>query len=178
MKLELTFVVFFSFVISVRASKIVQCESVEYFRMMPDWDEEESCLMANLTVISSPGVTISETVDNSIPGLNFDGNKNIKYLPSQIFKTLPQLTMLSAYSCSIKSISKESFENLSSLRCLWLSGNRITKVSSDTFDGLKLLELLDLSKTILFPFDCSLRFDSFRFELHKISERSNVRTVL
>jgi Leucine rich repeat len=126
----------------------VACEVVMKFRMLPDWDEESTCMMDNVTVIETRGVVISSVNDESVPGLTFDDNKNIFFLPSAIFKALPKLKMLSAYSCSIAAVFRENFENLTDLKCLWLSGNRINKIFSDTFQDLTSLELLDLSKKI------------------------------
>lgn len=88
-------------------------------------------------IISSAGLVAST--------LTLSSNRNIAYLPREVFKNFPDLSTYLAASCSIKTISNENFENLKNLTTLNLSDNKITKIDSGTFGGIRNLVTVDLS---------------------------------
>lgn len=126
----------------------IACETIEN----NDWFDTpvgtvKTCLMRETTVINEADVTIA-TNDESIGGLSLYSNRKIKFLPVQVGEKLPNLLGYSAYSCSIKTISKENFAGLNKLKVLYLNGNQIEKVNRNTFEGLVSLEDVRLCKKI------------------------------
>lgn len=101
------------------------------------------------TTINKPNVIIAPG-DESIKGLRIDYNNKIFYLPIKVGENFPNLLGYSAYSCSIKDISRANFYGLSKLKFLSLGSNRIEKIASDTFSDLTDLERLALRKNSFF----------------------------
>lgn len=108
--------------------------------------------MIYITSIDSPDFTISAEKDESVLGLNLGGNKNIFYLPNDVYKIFPSLIVYGAHLSSIQQISKRNFVNMSKLKGLFLQRNQIEIIENNTFDDLTSLEDLDLSKKIPFNF--------------------------
>lgn len=98
------------------------------------------------TVINDIGFLITSPRNDSIGGLYFLNNKKVEYLPENTAEKFPNLKILHAQGCSIKSVSKQNFKNLKTLRYLTLRDNEIQKIESDTFLDLVALEKLYLSK--------------------------------
>lgn len=125
----------------------IACEKIDNIQ----WSGgPKTCFMNRTTSIHSTGTTIASTRDGGIEVLMFDGNKKIFYLPKNSYQNFPNLMQYSAWSCSIKSISKDNFKNLSKLKMLYLNLNQIERINSDTFVDLPSLEQVFLRNNFSF----------------------------
>lgn len=123
--------------------KTVECEKIE------DLDcklVEKMCSMVSTTVIDSPGFTVLSPVNEDVKMIMLAYNKNIQYLPENLFENFPALRHVDGAACSIKQLSKATFRNLFSLEQINLDGNLIERIEGDTFDSLKMLKKIFLSK--------------------------------
>lgn len=91
--------------------------------------------MNEVTTIDSNGFTIVSAKDETINGLAFKGNKKISFLPVDIYENFPNLEILNACDCSIKSIFKENFRYLNKLEDLDLNKNQIETIRADVFEN-------------------------------------------
>jgi Leucine rich repeat len=108
----------------------------------------KSCFMDKKTSIDSAGTKIA-TKDDSVKGLIFYDNKNLKCLPEDVAKKFQNLLAYNAGSCALKNLMKTNFEGLKSLKLLYLNGNQIETIEIGTFKDLVDLELVWLSKFCL-----------------------------
>lgn len=149
----------------------VPCEKIE---MVDSWTRNhgipmsKTCQMgeasAATTAINSTGFTISSESDESVEGFNSWNNPKIEYLPEEISETFPNLIVLSAGSCSIKSVSKVNFRNLNQLRYVHLYRNEIERIDNDVFD-----DNLEMQEILLCKICCRINAK----EAHKIFADNN-----
>lgn len=102
--------------------------------------------MMTETAINDTGFLITTPRDDSVGGLSLHNNKKVEYLPENTAEKFPNLKILHAQGCSIKSVSRQNFKNLKTMRYLVLQNNEIQKIESDTFLDLVALEKLYLGK--------------------------------
>lgn len=119
----------------------VFCETIQS-NTWYDTGSIKTCRMQTLK-IASEGILISSS-DVSIRGFTLGGNRQIFFLPSRIDNSFPNLLVIDAAHCSLKSVSKDSFVNLKKLQLLYLQNNQIDTIRSDTFKDLTSLEQLYL----------------------------------
>lgn len=96
--------------------------------------------------IDMPGLKLSSVENKAVGAIFINNNKKIEFLPNNVYESFPQLVVLKASFCSIRSIGKQNFKNLHKLKRLNLDGNQITKILDDTFEGLEALEYIDLGE--------------------------------
>lgn len=108
--------------------------------------ELEYCVMNKKTLINANNSVVAELTDEEVEGIDFNGNKNIEYLPYKVYKQFPNLVEYYAPSCSIKQIAKVNFEKLTRLKFIHLSDNKIQKIAANTFGGLESLNELNLGE--------------------------------
>lgn len=117
-----------------------------------DWNEPvgvvQTCKVATSLIISED--TALSTRNETVKGIDFWGNKGIKFLPVKVSESFPNLLAYGAGMCSLTKISKANFKNMSKLKVLFLYRNQITTINSDTFEDLVALEWLDLREQIIF----------------------------
>lgn len=126
-------------------SSKISCEYIKGRHWGRSIGDVKSCKMQNTIAIDSNRVTIS-IKDESVIGLDFWGNKKIKFLPVQVNESFPNLLAYSAGHCSLSTIEKENFKGMNKLKGLWLYMNQISTINSDTFEDLVGLEMLYLRK--------------------------------
>jgi Leucine rich repeat len=74
--------------------------------------------------------------------LDFNSNKNIRYLPENVVENFPLLIGYYAESCTITEILRKHFKGLLKLKVLILDKNQIEKIENSAFDDLVSLENL------------------------------------
>ena len=110
----------------------------------------QSCIMnTQKTRIDSPFRTFSDAKDESIKGMDFNGNKYVYYLPIRTYEKFPNIVVYDASGCSLKAIKRENFEGLTKLESLDLRNNNLVRIQNDTFGDLKNLTYLSLGEPIL-----------------------------
>lgn len=107
---------------------------------------KKTCQVDTSAVIDSDDFTISSDYDDDVDGIDYSSNKKIQYLPVNPATIFPNLAIISASGCSIKSLSRQNFDGLRKLRALYLESNKIERVNSDTFKNLDELEQIFLSE--------------------------------
>lgn len=107
-----------------------------------------TCRMGRTTKIHRPGAVIS-TIDGRVTRIEFETNKDIHYLPIEVYQKYPNLIIYEAHFCAIKEIEKRNFEKLYKLKTLTLQGNQIEAILNNTFDDLVELERLSIGKSRL-----------------------------
>lgn len=128
----------------------ISCEKVEIYDWSYGLRNQTTCFMDEVTAIDSPDFIILSERDETVGGLRFAENRNISYLPSDVYKNFPGLLGIDATSCSIKVIKKENLNFLYNLTMLWLRDNQIESIGDGSFDALTLLQGIDLRKKYLF----------------------------
>lgn len=99
--------------------------------------------------IFDENVHISEEKSESVKGLYFLPNKNIKYLPIELKDNFPNLVAYGANDCSLSTLRYKYFENLNKLQVLSFGTNQISSIESDTFKDLINLKFLHLNNNEL-----------------------------
>lgn len=89
---------------------------------------------------------VSPEDGESTKALTFNDNKNMKYFPTNIAETFPNLVEMSAKNTYLSNLAGGVFKGLGSLKKLKITGNDLKVIESGTFEGLDSLEELDLSE--------------------------------
>lgn len=136
-----------TFLSKSKATNQVLCENIVF----DDWglEMQKVCLVSEAK-LHSVDFEFASQKDSSMHVLCFDLNKEVYYLPVDVYKTFPNIEVYSASECSLRSISKENFQKLMSCTYLWLKHNELFKIDSNTFEDLVSLEKLYLGMT---PYD-------------------------
>jgi hypothetical protein len=115
------------------------CESIK----TQDWfgTQQEICKI-HKTSIHSADIYLSS--ESNVTILNLNDNKNIHYLPIELYKSTPNLLIIDAGNCGVKAISEKNFEKLNKLEQLWIYHNEITIIPAGTFADLVSLEQISL----------------------------------
>lgn len=142
---------FFSFMVILISSTSGNQQSwCDVFSAWPwSFDGGQTICRVPLTKsIYSPETSITLIQERSVRGLEFNGNRNVAYLPINVSAVFPNLIRYSAGNCSIVSITKSNFEGLTNLRELLLYENLIEEIPSKVFDDLTSLEVINLGKFV------------------------------
>lgn len=121
--------------VKITCEKIERCNSVA-----------KCCYLDETTVINVTKVTMDDRKMGDVHGIFFDENKNIQFLPVNIYNKFPNLRLYSASTANIKEVSALNFKKLSILKVLDLEGNQIKFIPDDCFQGLLRLHEINLSK--------------------------------
>lgn len=131
----------------------------------------KTCIM-NSTAINSNYFTITSVKDETVEEIYFDHNHDLNFLPNAIGEKFPNLLSLSAWRCSLLSVSRDNFIQLLSLRRMALNENNIQTISTETFEDLTSLEWLFLDHNKIKTLDVEV-FKSLH-KLQFISLSSNL----
>lgn len=134
-----------SFVLNEASVDEVSCERIKILEWR-NFGNQKTCFMTDTTSINVQGLKISAQADEMVCGLRFTDNEKVSFLPNNVHKKFPNLLGFDAFSCSIKSVSRENFKGLKRLEELWLGANRIEKIMNNTFLDLTSLKRLNLGK--------------------------------
>lgn len=104
--------------------------------------------MDKATVIASRDTKLAIPKNESLQGVNFADNPKIEFLPTEIYKEVPNLIHYHAFNASIKEISKKNFQNLEKMEYLYLTLNKIERVDRNVFEGLMELREVRLGKIV------------------------------
>lgn len=149
-----TFAILLAAIIIHASSKGVPCERIKNGQWeLSDKVGKKTCVLYDTTAIDSIGYHITTPRDEEVVVTDYDSNDKIEYLAENVDEKFPNLKIIFASSCSIKSISKKNFRNLNKLDRLVLYGNQIARVDDDTFNDLTSLEYLDLGKKLIYEDD-------------------------
>lgn len=132
------------------STKLISCENVKDSLSLNARPTE--CSLTEITVINSRGFTLSSPRDIETGTITFAYNKNIEYLPDNVYQTFPNLRQFDAAACAIRNISNTNFVKLDKLARIHLDGNLIERLESTTFEGLAMLEKIFLSKISQFVY--------------------------
>lgn len=103
------------------------------------------CFLNENTTISAVNVTIADLENAEVDGIFFSDNKNVAYLPVEVYKKFPNLVYFYAHNASIEEITALNFNRLSSLNYLGLSENKIEFIPNFCFESLFRVEYINLS---------------------------------
>lgn len=127
----------------------VSCDFIENLNWSIYPGGFETCSMMTNVKIHTPDTSIASNYDDEFEAIQFDENHEIKFLPVNVSEHFPNLIGISAWKCSIKTISKKNFEGLTQLIALGLGFNEIEVIDAHTFEDLTSLRKLYLRKRFL-----------------------------
>jgi hypothetical protein len=105
-------------------------------------------------LISANPQFLSEFVDaDTIQAISFKNNKNVKYLPKNLFDVFPNLVEFSAENAALAKINPQDFKGLTKLKSLNLAGNGLTNIARESFKDLTSLEELILDDNDIEEFE-------------------------
>lgn len=99
--------------------------------------------------ISSGGFNGTIASNSSDVGALIFDNSSLMRIPSEIFRKLPNLMVLSASDIQLRLITRDDFIDAHNLTSLKLSNNLISELEDGTFTNLKKLQKLDLSRNMI-----------------------------
>lgn len=132
------------------------------------------CRFEKTFIISEDNVTFAGLENPEVDEIWFDVNKNIEFLPVQVYKKFPSSERYLAANLAIKKISASNFEKLVNLRTLVLTDNQIEFIPDDCFKNLNKLFEINLRNVINFFINNNYNFKiiSNRKQQNCDSERS------
>lgn len=140
--LALTFVIFFTAVIELKAAEI-NCEKFDHF------DKYKRCCFLNATTtIGANTITMAGLENPDVDAILFQNNRNIQFLPVKVHKQFPNLETYLARNASVREISALNFERLINLKFLNLRANQIEFIPNYCFEGLIRLEEIFLGQSL------------------------------
>lgn len=78
--------------------------------------------------------TLSNLVNENVTVLRLQNNEKIKYLPQHVGDSFPNLVVIKAYGCAIKSVNKLNFNGLTKIRNIDLNKNQLEIIEENSFD--------------------------------------------
>jgi hypothetical protein len=128
------------------SSSTTTCDSISMHRLS-DVGNQKTCVKQSSGIPSADMVFVDPTESN-IKVFYFFQNKQLFYLPLQVYKAAPDLLMIDAPYSEIKAISKKNFEKLTKLEFLWLHFNKIEIIPAGTFADLVSLKKISLGEKV------------------------------
>lgn len=119
---------------------VISCKKIENLGLYG-----KCCFLHEMTVINEINVTIADLENSDVKGILFEHNKNVEFLPVNIYRNFPKLEMYSARNASVRELSALNFEMLTKLNYLDLRWNQIEFVPDYCFQGLGELSQIYLS---------------------------------
>lgn len=144
----LTSLILIVFAVCQSKTSEIKCE-----RIFPYHNYKKCCYFDKTTKINSINFTIDIQEIPEIDAILFDNNKNVVFLPVNVYKKFPYLKYYHAKNASVKKISALNFEGLSSVKLLNLESNQIEFIPNYCFEALTKLNEISLSIKMLI-FDC------------------------
>ncbi|KAL7016888.1 hypothetical protein ACKWTF_010182 [Chironomus riparius] len=126
--------------------------------------------------IPNDNMEISLSKSECVKGFYSSNNKNIKYLPVNVYKKLPNLVGYSMRNAMVKSISYKNFENLKELQLIDLFDNHLSTISNDTFKDTTELKKIILEDNLLKSIDRNT-FDSLKKLIYICLAKNEIETV-
>jgi Leucine-rich repeat (LRR) protein len=124
------------------SSNKVECEDI-VTRTVDDEQFLTSCKVDGTTIVTSEFnfAVFNETVTE----IYADGNTNILFLPTNVYKIFPNLVSYVFSWCKISTVSRKNFRGLTQLTFLDISINQIKSIGIGTFEDLVNLKQLKLT---------------------------------
>lgn len=149
----------------------VRCHHIHYC------DQYEQFMMTNETIITTQPSVISTAVKEEVDWFDISENKNVKFLPINVFRKFPNLKIYYAFKSGIVGVYKNNFYGGKNLQGLWLDHNEIVAIESKSFDELSSLKWLYLGFNKLTTIDAQLLFklkllSSLSFESNRLTSLS------
>lgn len=135
-------IVLIIFAVSVGQLETVEISCEKFVHVFPS---KKCCYLNENTVISAVNFTVADLEHGEVDGILFNDNKDVGYLPVEVYKKFPNLVYFWASNTSIKEISALNFDRLSSLDYLGLANNQIEFVPNFCFESLIRVEYINLS---------------------------------
>lgn len=129
---------------SERCHHFVHCKHYEQFFVSAE------------AIFDTPLVDISCLKSEDVKWFEISENKNVKYLPMNVFRKFPNLEIYYAFKSGVVKINKNNFYGAEKLRGLWLNHNEIETIHGGSFDELKSLKWLYLGFNKLTSLDAYL----------------------
>lgn len=136
----------------------------------------EQFLMSPITSMDLPLVDISSASDSQVNWFDISDNKNVKYLPRNVFRKFPNTEIYTAFDSGLVEINRNNFYGAEKLHGLWLDHNKIASIESESFSEMSSLEWLYLGFNQLTTIDANL-FDNL-VALNSLSLEKNKLTSL
>lgn len=131
------------FLFSTVSSDTISCEFLGHRKIHDIEILLSTCLFYSFK-IDSKDIEIEYNETAVIEEVLFDYNEDVKFLPIKMGETFPSLLSISAWQCSLESVSRENFVGMGKLMRLALNDNHLTIIEAETFADLKNLRWLFL----------------------------------
>ncbi|KAL7026929.1 hypothetical protein ACKWTF_005238 [Chironomus riparius] len=108
---------------------------------------------SNYLISANPLFSSDFVNADTIEAISFKNNKNVKYLPKNLFNIFPNLVEFSAENAGLTKINPQDFKGLKKLKSLNLSANGLTNIDRESFKDLTSLEELILDDNDIEEFE-------------------------
>lgn len=125
--------------------------------------------MVNQTIDGEDYVIGSEP-SNTVEQFYTSDNKEIKFLPSEIGATFPNLKEFRVWGCGLTAVRDFYLKNMGNVKFLDLGNNKITTIEPDAFRDLARVEHLFLNNNMIETLDEQLFATMFKLQLLFLGE--------
>lgn len=116
----------------------------------------EQFLLSTEAVFETPRVDVSCDTSTDVTWFDISENKNVKFLPLNVFRKFPNLKIYYAFKSGVMEIHQNNFFGAGKLQGLWLDHNEIATIESGSFDELQALKWLYLGFNKLTTLDAHI----------------------
>lgn len=108
-----------------------------------------TCKFGENTEIFDSSTTVVNDVNDNVTRILLANNENVEFLPQGISLSFPNVEILEAVNCSIKSITTHNFFGLTALERMYLQTNKLETLDHNTLDDLVNLIVLYLGNNLI-----------------------------
>lgn len=152
------------------AAADVSCEIIFIEWTWNDRTRNFDTCYPDIDKVDDKNFALPYALNKTVLAVNIRDKPEVKYLPTNLFKTFLNLIAFQAFNCSLIAVENH-FHGLSKMRHLHLDRNKIDHIADDAFVDLVSLESLDLSNNRIFILGEHI-FDSLK-EVESIYLTSN-----
>lgn len=136
----------------------------------------EQFFVSTEAIFETPRVDISCLRSEDVNWFDISENKNVQYLPMNVFRKFPNLEIYYAFKSGVLKINKNNFYGAEKLQGLWLDHNEINTIESGSFNELKSLKWLYLGFNKLISLNTQL-FHNLKPLLSLSLEKNRLSTL-